>query len=131
MQNRIINPWTWQDQLGFVQADEVQGVQQCLVCSGQTALDADGSPVSVGDMAGHLNKALDNLETVSDRAGFSLSDAVRLNIYTTDMDSFFEAYPAAAQRLGEAGCRFASTLPGVARLAFPELLVEIEATAMA
>jgi enamine deaminase RidA (YjgF/YER057c/UK114 family) len=29
----------------------------------------------------------------------------------------------------QAGCRPASTLLGVARLAFPELLVEIEATA--
>ena len=89
MQKRIINPWTWQVQFGFVQANEVQGVQRCLVCSGQTALDADGRPVSVGDMAGQLNKALDNLETVLAQAGFGLSDLVQLNIYTTDMDSFF------------------------------------------
>jgi enamine deaminase RidA (YjgF/YER057c/UK114 family) len=34
-------------------------------------------------------------------------------------------------RFGESGCRPASTLLGVARLAFPELLVEIEATAAA
>jgi enamine deaminase RidA (YjgF/YER057c/UK114 family) len=32
--------------------------------------------------------------------------------------------------LGEAGCRPASTLLGVARLAIPSLLVEIEATAV-
>ena len=30
----------------------------------------------------------------------------------------------------KAGCRPASTLLGVARLAFPEMLVEIEATAL-
>jgi enamine deaminase RidA (YjgF/YER057c/UK114 family) len=34
-------------------------------------------------------------------------------------------------RLAEADCRPASTLLGVASLAFPELLVEIEATAVA
>ena len=111
MQKRVINPWTWQDQFGFVQANEIQGVQRSLVCSGQTSLDANGSPVNVGDMSGQLNQALDNLETVLAQAGFSLSDVVRLNFYTTDIDSFFEAFPAAAQRLGEAGCRFAST-PG-------------------
>jgi len=33
-------------------------------------------------------------------------------------------------RLGQAECRAASTLLGVSRLAFPELLVEIEATAV-
>ena len=119
MQKRVINPWTWQDQFGFVQANEIQGVQRSLVCSGQTSLDANGSPVNVGDMSGQLNQALDNLETVLAQAGFSLSDVVRLNFYTTDIDSFFEAFPAAAQRLGEAGCRFASTWLGVSRLAFP------------
>ena len=131
MQKRVINPWTWQDQFGFVQANEVQGVRRSLVCSGQTSLDADGSPVGVGDMHGQVQKAIDNLETVLTQAGFSLSDVVRLNFYPTDVDSFFEAFPAAAQRLAEAGCRFASTLLGVSRLAFPELLVEIEATATA
>jgi enamine deaminase RidA (YjgF/YER057c/UK114 family) len=33
-------------------------------------------------------------------------------------------------RLKEAGCQPASTLLGVSRLAFPELMVEIEATAV-
>jgi len=64
-------------------------------------------------------------------AGAELSDVVRLNIYTTDVDRFFEAYGATAGRLAEAGCRPASTLLGVTRLAYPELLVEIEATAVA
>ena len=34
------------------------------------------------------------------------------------------------QRLDEAGCKPASTLLGVSRLAFPEMLVELEATAI-
>ena len=36
-------------------------------------------------MAGQLNKALDNLETVLGQAGLGLSDVVRLNYYVTDM----------------------------------------------
>jgi enamine deaminase RidA (YjgF/YER057c/UK114 family) len=36
-----------------------------------------------------------------------------------------------ASRLSDAGARVSSTLLGVARLAFPQLLVEIEATAAA
>jgi enamine deaminase RidA (YjgF/YER057c/UK114 family) len=55
---------------------------------------------------------------------------VRLNYYTTDVDRFFEAHDALVGRLAEAGCQPSSTLLGVTRLAFPELLVEIEATAV-
>ena len=131
MQKRAINPWTWQDQFGFVQANEVSGGQRYLLCAGQTSVDDDGNPVCPGDMAGQLNKAMDNLETVLKQAGFSMSDVVRLNYYTTDVDRFFEAAQGAGQRLTESGCRAASTLLGVTRLAFPELLVEIEATAVA
>ena len=131
MDRRIINPWTWQDP-GFVQANEVRGVQRVLICSGQASMDADGSPVHPADMHAQLNQALDNLETVLKSADFQLSDVVRLNIFTTDVDAFLGAWEeAVGPRLAESGCRQASTLLGVARLAFPELMVEIEATAVA
>jgi enamine deaminase RidA (YjgF/YER057c/UK114 family) len=129
--SRIINPWTWQDQFGFVQAHEVSGGERALYCAGQTSVDADGSPVHEGDMRAQIAQALDNLETVLQEAGFELSNVVRLNFYTTDVDAFFQANDATAARLAEAGCRCASTLLGVSRLAFPQLLVEIEATAVA
>ena len=131
MDRRIINPWTWQDALGFVQANEVSGFQRILICSGQASVDAEGTPAHPLDMRAQLNQALDNLETVLKNADFQLSDVVRLNIYTTDVDGFFGAWEAVAPRLAESGCRQASTLLGVAQLAFPGLLVEIEATAMA
>jgi enamine deaminase RidA (YjgF/YER057c/UK114 family) len=68
--------------------------------------------------------------TVLNNAGLKLSDVVRLNYYTTDVDQFNEATEVNVKRLGEAGCRPASMLVGVTRLAYPELLVEIEATAV-
>jgi enamine deaminase RidA (YjgF/YER057c/UK114 family) len=131
VERRVVNPWTWQDALGFVQANEVTGAQRTLFCAGQASVDANGAPLHVGDMRGQIAQALDNLEVVLTRAGFTLADVVRLNIYTTDVDGFFEAYDVATTRLAEGGCRQASTLLGVTRLAFPELLVEIEATAVA
>ena len=54
-----------------------------------------------------------------------------MNLQVTDVETFFEAHELLVQRYSEAGCRPASTLLGVARLAFPELLVELEATAVA
>ncbi len=130
MERRIINPWTWQDQMGYVQANEVSGAQRTIFLSGQGSVDEEGAPIHPGDMEAQLNQTLDNLETVLREAGAGLSDVVRLNIYTTDVDGFFEAYGAAAGRLAHAGCRPASTLLGVTRLAYPEMLVEIEATAV-
>ncbi len=131
MERRIINPWTWQDQFGYVQANEVSDAQRTLFCAGQTSVDEEGRPVHPEDMRAQIIQAMDNLETVLNEAGFELSDVVRLNIYTTDVDRFFEAFDAAVGRIEEAGCRPASTLLGVTRLAFPELMVEIEATAVA
>lgn len=131
MQRRIINPWSWQDEYGYVQANEVSGHKRVLYCAGQTSVNADGEPVHPGDMRAQLEQALDNLETVLHEASLELSDVVRLNVYTTDVDGLFEAYDVVAGRLGEAGCRQAGTLLGVSRLAFPELLVELEATAVA
>jgi enamine deaminase RidA (YjgF/YER057c/UK114 family) len=55
---------------------------------------------------------------------------VRLNYYTRDVAAFLEAGSTYGPRLHAAGCQPASTLLGVASLAFPDLLVEIEATAV-
>ena len=129
MERRIVNPWTWQDQLGFVQANETSGVERVLHCAGQTSVDADGQPLHEGDMGAQVGQALDNLETVLSEAGFSLADVVRLNYFVTDVDAFIQAGEVYGAKLAEAECRPASTLLGVARLAFPQLLVEIEATA--
>jgi enamine deaminase RidA (YjgF/YER057c/UK114 family) len=131
METMVINPWTWQDPLGFVQARKVSGAQRVVYCAGQSAVDPDGNVLHEGDMRGQLMRSLDNVETVLAEAGLGLADVVRLNYYTTDVDAFFESYDAVTSRLAEAGARVSSTLLGITRLAQPELLVEIEATAAA
>jgi enamine deaminase RidA (YjgF/YER057c/UK114 family) len=128
MEKRVVNPRTWQDRFGFVQANEVTAGERVLYCAGQTSVDADGNPVHEGRMEAQVQQALDNLETVLRHADFELADIVRLNIYVTDVDVYRSAAPALGARL--AGARYAATLLGVARLALPELLVELEATAV-
>jgi enamine deaminase RidA (YjgF/YER057c/UK114 family) len=127
--HRVVNPWTWQDRAGFVQAHEVS-VGHTLYCAGVVSVDGDGRPQHAGDIEGQAQLALDNLETVLAAAGYSLADVVRLNTYTTDLDGWATARSAVQKRLDVAGCRYAATLLGVARLARPELLVELEATAV-
>jgi enamine deaminase RidA (YjgF/YER057c/UK114 family) len=130
MERRIVNPWTWQDTYGFVQANEVTGGQRVVYCAGQASVDADGRPVHVDDMAGQINQCVDNLQTVLRAAGLELSNVIRLCYYTTDVDRLLASYHVLVERLAAANCRPASTLLGVTRLAFPELLIEIEATAV-
>jgi enamine deaminase RidA (YjgF/YER057c/UK114 family) len=126
----IINPWTWQDQFGFVHANKVSAAETVVFCAGQTSSNADGAPVHAGDMVAQVNQALDNLERVLSDAGMTLANVMRLNYFTTDIDAFFGAGEQLGKRLSEGGCRPASTLLGVARLAFPEFMIEIEATAV-
>ncbi|MDM8522650.1 RidA family protein, partial [Desulfococcaceae bacterium HSG8] len=75
--------------------------------------------------------AIDNLEAVLREAGMSLANVVRLTIYTTEPDVMIENLDVLGERLGAAGVKPAQTFLGVSRLAFPDLLVELEATAMA
>lgn len=125
-----INPWPWSVQMGFNQAEIVEGKSRELLCSGQSAMSADGTPQHAGDMGAQVGMSLDNLEAVLHAAGMTLSNVVRLNIYTTDVDAFFEVYGLLAERLGGAGTAPPGCLLGVSRLAFPELMVELEATAV-
>jgi len=125
MERRAINPWQWSVAFGFNQAELVSDPSQVLVCSGQTAIDGDGHVQHAGDMAGQVRLATENLSAVLAEAGMSLDDVVRITAFTTDVDACIAA-------LGEMGERRPSafTLIGVSRLAYPELLVELEAIAV-
>ena len=129
MDRKDVNPWEWSKAFGFSQAVEVQGPGRVLVCSGQTAIGPDGSPPTTSDMAEQVRLAFENLATVLSAAGMSAADLVKLTVYTTDVDALLAEYGSAAQFL--APNLPAMTLIGVARLAFPELKVEIEAIAVA
>jgi enamine deaminase RidA (YjgF/YER057c/UK114 family) len=126
-----VNPWEWSVAFGFNQGELVEGGNKVLFCAGQTSVDAEGSPQHVGDMAAQLALSVDNLEAVLAGAGMTLANVVRLNVYTTDIDSFLEHSGVLVERGTPAGLSQVTTLLGVARLAFTELLVELEATAVA
>ena len=130
MEQRKVNPWDWQNQFAFSQAIEVTGGSRVLYCAGQTSVDEQGRPLHIGDMRKQVEMAFQNLETVLKTAGFTLADVTRLNYYTTDVDKFFESHDVLVNRLSRAGCQPSGTLLGVARLAFPGLLIEMEATAV-
>ena len=131
MERTAINPWTWSAEWGFDQGELVSGHSRTLYCSGQTAMSGDGKPQHDGDMAAQLALSLDNLTAVLAEAGMSLTNVVRLNVYTTDVDQLLPHYGVLAARLGAAGVAPATTMLGVSRLAIPGQMIELEATAVA
>lgn len=131
MERIAVNPVTWSVEMGFNQGEVVSGQTRTLYCSGQTAMDGDGKPQHGGDMAAQLALSIDNLEAVLSEAGMSLANLVRLNVYATDVDLLFQHYGVLASRLGAAGVAPTTTMLGVTRLAIPDLMVELEGTAVA
>ncbi len=131
MQRTAVNPWQWSVEMGFNQGEVVDGETRTVYLAGQTSMSAEGQPQHPGDMAAQIALATDNIEAVLGEAGMTLANVVRLNIYTIDVDAFFEHYGVLASRLAAAGVAPPGTLLGVTRLAFPELMVELEATAVA
>jgi len=131
MNLKVFNPWTWQDSLHFAQGVEAVGAGRLLFLAGQTSCDQDGRVLHAGDMTRQLEQAFDNLEAVLAAAGLSLANVVRLNYYVTDMQAFRGARAVVAARLGSLAVKPSGCLLGVACLAQPDLMVEIEATAAA
>jgi enamine deaminase RidA (YjgF/YER057c/UK114 family) len=128
MEHTEINPWEWSKAFGFSQAIKLTGAEELLVCSGQTAVGPDGAAPSTSDMGEQVRIALDNVVTVLEAAGMTPADIVKSTLYTTDVDGLLGVIGTEAPRV--LGSHLpASTLIGVTRLAFPELLVEIEVVA--
>ena len=126
MEIRPINPWKWQEERNYVQAVEVQAVKGTLYCSGQTAIDANGQS-SAADMATQLTQAIANLEQLITAANYDCKNIVRLNVYHTNIDAFFESFHILQDWLMKHGIRQATTVLEVKSL-YETLKVELEAT---
>ena len=130
MDKRAVNPWNWQDGFSFSQAVDITGSRQTLFCAGQASINGEGQPMHKDDMAAQLTLTLDNIETILRKADYDWTHIVRLTVYTTDFDSLFQHYQILSAKLETVSPKPVINLLGVSRLVFPELLVEIEATAM-
>ena len=96
--------------------------------SGQAALTLEGEIVGVDDFDAQAQQAFQNLADVLAAAGSSLEQVVKVTIYLTDM-SYFERVVALRERFFTPPWP-ADTLVEVSALALPELMIEIDATAM-
>lgn len=102
--------------------------------AGQVARTADGAPVGADDLAAQVEQAYVNVATALAGVGGSFADIAKLTLYVVDwrpdmMAALGEGVGRAAARLGIDPVK-PITLIGVASLGEPDLLIEVEATAM-
>lgn len=135
MGRTAINPADWGLQFHMNQAELVEGVKKLLHCSGQTAIVPDAgaemgvSVAHVGDMRGQIQTSLAALDALLEGAGMTRANILSLRFFTTDVDAFLGSYDAYVEWIAPSGTMPPQSLLGVNRLAFPELLVEIEMVA--
>lgn len=129
MKRIAINPWTWSQNLGYNQAEILEGVTRQIICSGQTSVDDKGKLQHAKDMRKQIILSLDNLEEVLHAANMSLKNVTGLKIYTTDVDEAMKNFDVLASRFGPIQISPPMTLLGITRLALPSLMFEIEACA--
>ncbi|MBQ0997639.1 RidA family protein [Streptomyces sp. RK62] len=103
--------------------------------SGQIARLADGTAVAPGDLAGQVTQALRNTSVGLAGAGASFADVVRLTFYVTrwspeKIGDFMAGVEAVADEIGLALPLPPASLIGVESLFEPDVLVEVEATAL-
>ena len=117
------------DRFAAVNISQAFRVGDLVLVSGQAAVDDQGRVVGEGDFGAQARHAVGNLKRVLEAAGSSLEQVIKVTIFVTDMSHFPEVvelrrevftppYPA-------------DTICEVRALAYPELMFEIEAIALA
>ena len=129
----LVNPEGLPKAEAYAQVGVATGSRTVYV-SGQVARTADGAPVGPGDLAAQVEQAYTNVLTALAGVGASVEDVAKLTIYLVDltpdkMGTFITGIGRVVERLGINPIRPA-TLIGVAALAEPDMLVEIEAVAV-
>ncbi|MET0196042.1 RidA family protein [Rhodococcus sp. RS1C4] len=102
--------------------------------SGQVARDADGNRVGENDFAAQVEQAYLNVATALNAVGGTFDDVAKLTVYVVDWTA--EKMPLLGEGVGRAAAKLGIdpvkpiTLIGVVALGEPDIMVEVEATAV-
>jgi enamine deaminase RidA (YjgF/YER057c/UK114 family) len=130
VERRDIDPFGGWDRYASVPAIEIVNPSRMLICSGMCAPNENGrSVLPASDVRGQIAAALDKVQVLLRASDYTLADAVRMNIYTLDVQAVMDNYDIIVHRLTDVGAKIAGTMVGVTRLGLPDLMIEIEVTA--
>ena len=112
----------------YSQAVKVSGAQTILYIAGQVAYDDAGNPAHRGDFKAQARATLQALKAQVEAGGGTMANIVKVNTYLTDIRFRADYGPVREEFFG--GKSPPSTMVGVAALAAPEFLIEVEAVAV-
>lgn len=115
----------WEDIVGYSRAVRIGNT---IEVAGTTAVDENSNVVGAGDAYAQARYVLQKIERALIQAGASMRDVVRTRIYVTDVSTWAEVGRAHGEYFSQV--KPASTMLEVSALIGPELLVEIEASAI-
>jgi reactive intermediate/imine deaminase len=123
---QIIDPgWAWDDKLPLAQAKQIGNM---IYVSGQVAFNPDGKLVGKGNIKAQTRQVFRNIKAILAAAGAKMEHIIKINTYITDASKFMDMLEARGDVFGDNPP--ASTAVVVAGLAFPGLLIEVEAIAV-
>lgn len=106
---------------GFVAGD-------FIFLSGQAAIDKTGNLIGIDDFDAQAGQVMANIDELLAAAGATLDNIVKVTIYLTDMSNF-DKILTLRERYFKAPYP-ADTIVEVTSLALPELMIEIDVTAL-
>jgi len=115
----------WEDIVGYSRAVRVGNI---IEVAGTTAVDESGQVVGLNDPYEQARFVFSKIEKALAAAGASLKDVVRTRTFVTDITCWEEVGRAHGECFRDV--RPAATMVEVRALINPELLVEIEVTAI-
>ena len=126
MGKKIIDPgWAWDDRLPLAQGKQIGNT---IYLTGQVAYNASGQLVGEGDIKAQTRQVFRNIKDILSAAGAKMDDIIKINTYITDQSKFMDMLAVRSEIFGNNPP--ASTAVVVAGLAFPGLLIEVEAIAI-
>jgi len=126
MGKRALQPASVKARGSYSPGWEVSGGRLIYV-AGQVPTDAEGRTVARGDVVGQTRQVFENVRAVLAEAGATPADIIKITIFSTDIRNRDAINKVRGEVLSSPYP--ASTQVGVAALADPDFLVEIEAVA--
>lgn len=114
----------WEEIVGYSRAVRIGNI---IEVSGTTASDGD-QIIGKGDLYEQTTFIFQKIERVLEQAGASMKDVVRTRMYVTDISKWENAGRAHAEFFND--IKPAATMLEVSKLIHPDLLIEIEVTAV-